>query len=68
MKSKEEFDNAYKMLCEKLYLPGGVFYKEIVGIDREAEEIRDELFDVKRQIDKKLRYYNKLIYETLKIK
>ena len=68
IEGKEDFDNAYEMLCEKLYLTGGVYYKELDGINKEAEEIRDKLLDVKIQIDDELRYFCGLIYSKLKIK
>ena len=67
MKLKDEFDNAYEMLCEKLYLPGGYYYKDIEGMHDEARKILDELMDTKRYVDGKLKYVTKIIYKELKI-
>ena len=67
MSLKAEFDNAYEMLCEKLYKRGAVSYKEIRGSGKEAEELQDELLDVKRQVDSRVKYLCRVIYSKLKI-
>ena len=67
MNLKDEFDNAYSMLCEKLYLKGGVSYKEMQGSSGEADKLQDELLDVKRQVDARLKYLCRTIYKKLKM-
>lgn len=67
MSIKDEFDNAYSMLCEKIYQTGGVSYKEMAGSSKEAEELQDALLDVKRQVDSRLKYLCRIIYKKLRI-
>lgn len=67
MNLKDEFDNAYSMLTEKLYQQGGVSYKEMQGSTGEAERLQDMLIDTKRQVDSRMRYFCRLIYKRLKI-
>ena len=68
MSLKSEFDSVYEMLCDKLYKPGAVSYKEVLGNAKEAEEIWNELVELKWQIDGKLKYATKTICSKLKIK
>ena len=68
MGSKSEFDNAYEMLCEKLYTTGAVSYKEVSSNSKEAEEILNELVELKGQVDGKLKYAARTIYSKLKIR
>lgn len=55
------------MLCEKLYLMGGVTYKELKGDGTEAEKIRNEVIELKEQVDARLRGSVREIYRKLKI-
>jgi hypothetical protein len=65
---KDEFDNAYEMLADKLYKVGAYSYKDIRGSGGEAEDIRAELLELKGLVDGKMRYLVRSIYKKLKIK
>jgi hypothetical protein len=66
--SKDEFEIAYSMLCDKLYKPGGLSFKRFKGTSREAEDILSDLLDLKRDIESTFRYATKEIYRMLKLK
>lgn len=68
MSLKVEFDNAYSMLCDKLYKQGGYCYKEIQGKSDEAEELIDDLIEMKIHADSKMKYLIRTIYKELNIK
>jgi hypothetical protein len=65
---KEEFDNAYSMLEDKLYKVGGVSYKELKGSSGKAEDILHGLLDTKDKVDSKLKYMIKTIYKELGVR
>lgn len=67
MSLKQEFDNAYSMLCDKLYTSGAVSYKDKIQGGNEAEEILDELMDMKTHADNKMKYLVRTIYKKLKV-
>jgi hypothetical protein len=64
---KDEFDNAYEMLCDKLYKAGAYAYKDVPGGDGEAEDIIKDLVELKGQVDSKMKYHVRTIYKKLKI-
>ena len=67
MTYKEKFDDAYEMLCDKLYLAGGMSYKDIKGSGEEAEKIKNDLIECKKKIDGGLIGLYRKIYRELKI-
>jgi len=64
---KEEFDNAYSMLEDKLYKCGAYNYKELKGYGDEADKILLELIELKGQVDSRMKYFIRTIYKKLKI-
>ena len=65
--SKAEFDNAYEMLEDKLYQIGAYSYKDVKGSGSEAEDIKVDLLELKKQVDSKMLYMVRSIYRKLKI-
>lgn len=64
---KDEFNNAYEMLEDKLYKIGAYSYKDIKGSGSEAEDIKVDLLELKKQVDSKMLYMTRSIYRKLKI-
>jgi len=64
---KNEFDNAYEMLEDKLYKIGAYSYKDVKGSGSEAEDIKIDLLELKEQVDSKMLYMTRSIYRKLKI-
>ena len=63
---KEEFDIAYSALCDKLYKPGGIRYKRFRGSSKEAEDIFEDLRELKSIIDGEMKFSIKEIYRKVK--